>query len=129
MNAQQLHALTLRQTDVTGAVERLCGSEELYESCLSAFRSDSTMKELNEAIAASSWDEAFTAAHAMKGMAGNMGFVPLMHSVGQLIVLIRGGRLKEISESLEMVNSSYRDIMDGINRYFALADEIKGEAK
>lgn len=116
----------LRETDVQGALRRLCGDEQLYISCLGMFLDDPTLDELNEAIRIKSWDEAFTAAHALKGFAGNMGFVPLMHSTGKLVVLIRGGRLQEIGDCVAQINSNYRDITDAIRTSFT-HKEIKGE--
>ena len=118
MNNKQLHALSLRQTDVQGALRRLSGNESLYVSCLEKFLDDPTIRELNATIAAKDWDEAFTAAHALKGLAGNMGFVPLMHATGQLVVLIRGGRTREIDDCMAQVNSNYRDISDAICENF-----------
>ena len=130
MNAVQQQALFLRETDVTGAMRRFCGDETLYVACLSAFLEDPTMGELNRAVQVQAWDEAFTAAHALKGLAGNMGFVPLMHSLGQLVVLIRGGRTREVDECMVQVNSSYRDITDAIRVHFTPTDRgesMKGE--
>lgn len=128
MNPLQLRALALRGTDVQGAVRRFCGDEALYVSCLDAFLHDTTITELNAAVGKQAWDEAFTAAHALKGLAGNMGFVPLMHSTGQLVILIRGGRLKEIGDGIALVNSSYRDIVDAIRHDFKQFDgQPKGE--
>ena len=126
MNTKQQHALSLRETDVQGAIRRMGGDESLYVACLTMFLEDPTMAQLNEAVNARAWDDAFTAAHALKGLAGNMGFVPLMHSTGQLVVMIRGGRTKEIGEYLAQVNSSYRDITDAIRGNF-LTDSTKGE--
>ena len=118
MNVQQQHALALRETDVEGALKRLHGDEKLYVSCLKLFLDDPTIEQLNRAIASNAWDDAFTAAHALKGLAGNMGFVPLMHSTGQLVILIRGGRTREVVEYIAQVNSSYRDITDAIRDNF-----------
>lgn len=126
MNGKQQHALTLRQTDVQGAVNRMGGSEQMYVACLRMFLDDPTVSELNQAIAAKAWDDAFTAAHALKGLAGNMGFVPLMHSTGQLVIMIRGGRTKEVGAYMAQVNSNYRDITDAIRENFT-QDETKGE--
>lgn len=126
MNVKQLHALTLRETDVQSAIRRCCDSEQLYASCLKLFLEDSTIADLNKAVKNKSWDAAFTAAHALKGLAGNMGFVPLMHSTGQLVVLIRGGRVSDLAGSLEDVNSCYRDITDAVREYFASADADSG---
>jgi chemotaxis protein histidine kinase CheA len=126
MDVKQQRALTLRETDVQGALRRFSGNEDLYVSCLGMFLSDPTMEELNTAIDQQSWDEAFTAAHALKGLAGNMGFVPLMHATGQLVVLIRGGRIKDINDCMAQINSSYRDISDAIRDNFT-QDEMGGD--
>lgn len=123
MNARQLHALRLRETDTDGAIRRMCDSETIYTACLRAFLEDPSVRQLNQSVAGALWDDAFTAAHALKGVAGNMGFIPLMHNTGQLIVLIRRGQLHDIQASMEQVNSAYRDIIDGIRQYFAYADE------
>ena len=129
MNSKQQHALSLRDTDVQGAVRRLSGNEQLYISCLVMFLNDPTMMELNKTVAGGLWDEAFTAAHALKGLAGNLGFVPLMHSIGQLVVLIRGGRIKEIGDCMAQINSNYRDITDAIRENFTQNErgEIQNE--
>lgn len=118
MNVKQQHALALRETDISGALKRFGGDEQLYISCLWLFLEDPTVSELNAAIDRKAWDDAFTAAHALKGLAGNMGFVPLMHSAGQLVIAIRGGRTKEVGEYVAQVNSSYRDITDAIRENF-----------
>ena len=125
MNVQQRHALTLRNTDLQGAIRRFNGDEKLYVDCLNLFLNDPTMLQLNDSVRGKHWDEAFTAAHALKGLAGNMGFVPLMHSTGQLLVMIRGGRTKEIGECMAQVNSNYRDIIDAIRNNFS-ATETEG---
>lgn len=129
MNVQQYHALNLRETDTEGVMRRLSGDETLYAACLRAFLDDRTIEQLNVSVESGAWDEAFTAAHALKGVAGNMGFIPLMHNTGKLIVLIRGGRMLEIDQSLEQVNSAYRDIVDGIHQYFAFGAKEQKEMR
>ena len=123
MDERQKHILRLRGTDVEGALDRFCGDEALYATCLIRFLGDDTMPALNAAVASANWDDAFTAAHALKGLAGNLGFVPLMHATGQMVVLIRGGRLRELPECALQDNSSYRDVTDAIR--IGLADVIE----
>ncbi len=118
MDTKQQHALELRNTDLQGVMKRFNNDEQQYQECLKMFLEDQTMTELNAAITSCEWDGAFTAAHALKGIAGNMGFVPLMHSTGQLLIAIRGGRMKEIKEYAMQVNSNYRDIVDAIKENF-----------
>lgn len=102
--------LKLNETDVDGAIERLNGDEALYISLLYAFLRDLTMRQLSSAIERKQWDEAFTAAHALKGLAGNLGFTPLFHAIGELVIAIRNGRIKDISITLEKTKRCYEDI-------------------
>ncbi|MDO5112225.1 MAG: Hpt domain-containing protein [Clostridia bacterium] len=114
MNSELLRRLSLCETDIDGAIRRFSGNEALYISCLNAFLLDPTVQELNEAILAQDWDGAFTAAHALKGLAGNMGFIPLFHATGELVVLIRSGRLMEINESNEQLRNVYNELVTAI---------------
>ncbi len=128
ITTKQIHALRLRETDIESVMRRLNNNQSVYETCLLAFLEDTTVAELNAALTHKLWDDAFTAAHALKGVAGNMGFIPLMHHTAQLIILIRSGKTQDIPQSLERVNSSYRDIVDAIHRYFTLCEgEQKGD--
>ena len=43
MNEQQMHALSLRETDLSGVMKRFYGDEELYVTCLDRFLYDPTM--------------------------------------------------------------------------------------
>ena len=114
MNSQLLYSLVSCETDVDGALRRFCGDEALYISCLGAFLEDRTLYALDDAIELHAWDDAFTAAHALKGLAGNMGFIPLFHSVGELVVLIRSGRISELAESYRQVRRCYDEIVAAI---------------
>ncbi len=118
MNIDLLHALTMNETDVSGTLERFGGDESLYVYCLAQFLNDPTLEELRRALQEKEWDDAFTAAHALKGLAGNMGFVPLYHSLGELVVAIRSGRLGEIEPSFRRVEKNYDEITAGIRGNF-----------
>lgn len=110
MNAELLNALSSCETDISGALKRLSDDENLYILLLEAFVKDSTMDALENAVAQEDWDSAFTAAHALKGLAGNLGFVPLFHTTGELVLLIRSGRIPEIADSLKHVKRCYVDV-------------------
>ncbi len=103
--------LKLGETDVDGALARLTNDKELYFKLLSAFPKDETMPQLETAVAKGNWDNAFTAAHALKGLAGNLGFVPLFHSLSELVITIRAGRLNDLSLMINRVKNDYSDIV------------------
>lgn len=127
MNAKQQQALAFRDTDINGAVQRCNENEELYVSYLVLFYKDPTMQQLRDAVASGSWDDAFTAAHALKGLAGNLGFIPLMHSVGQLVVMIRSGRVRDAKEQMAQIGICYRSITDAIYENFILDREEQAD--
>ena len=124
MNQELLNSLTLNETDISGVMQRFSGDEKLYMALLNSFKDDPTMDELENAIARKEWNEAFTAAHALKGLAGNMGFVPLFHETGELVMFIRAGKISEIDISLKRVRNRYDDILNIIRN-----NEILTEGK
>ena len=117
MTAEFKAALRTQETDLDGTLERFSGDEELYTRCLSDFLDDITMEQLCTAVKGRSWDDAFTAAHALKGLAGNLGFIPLFHDCAELVMLIRSGRVDEVIISFESMKKTYASITKIINRY------------
>ncbi len=107
MDAALCEALLSCETDLDGVMKRFSNDEALYAECLKEFLKDASMAKLDEALANQAWDEAFTAAHALKGLTGNMGFVPLFHATAELVVLIRAGRVQEVDASYQKVRRAY----------------------
>lgn len=113
-------ALLYCETDIEGALQRFCGNEALYLSCLDNFRREPTMDKLREAIEKKEWTEAFDAAHALKGLAGNLGFIPLYHATGEMIVLLRAGREEEIGDICEQAKYCYKKLIEALDDRFNL---------
>ena len=112
-----LDALRMEETDVDGALYRLAGNEPLYLKLLTLFPADPTIVTLQTALEDAKWDDAFTAAHVLKGLAGNLGFMPLFHSIGALVIYIREGRIQEIGGAFHRVQQDYSNITFIIDKY------------
>lgn len=110
----------MNETDVEGAIGRV-GDWAIYTQVLAAFPADESMTELEEALDNSDWDGAFTAAHALKGLASNIGFVPLSHSIGELVILIRSGRINEVHDAFLVTKGYYDDIVAVINNHLKVS--------
>lgn len=117
MKTELLHDLMNCETDVEGALRRFCDNEALYIKCLSQFLEDRTMSDLEKAMQAQAWDEAFTAAHALKGVTGNMGFIPLFHASAELVILIRTGKIQEAGPSFLKLKRCYDQVASVISRH------------
>lgn len=111
------NALLLNETDLDGAMERFYGNDTLYLTVLKGFLNDETMKTLKRAVLNQEWDAAFTAAHALKGLAGNLGFTPLFHSIGELVIVIRAGRIDEAEHAVYAAEKCYDEITSTIKTY------------
>lgn len=114
MNSVLLCGLTHCETDIAGSLKRFAGNEEVYTSYLEAFPKEPTMSALDEAVASEKWDKAFIAAHALKGLAANLGFVPLYHAIGELVVVLRDGRTDEIARVYQQTRQCYENVVAAI---------------
>lgn len=117
MKQELKNALLKHETDLEGALDRLSGDEQLYMDFLDSFLKDQTISDLDSALKTRSWDEAFTAAHALKGLAGNMGFVPLFQTTAELVINIRAGKLDDANATFTTLKRCYIDITNVIRYY------------
>lgn len=83
--------------DVAGALERMVDDEELYQDCMQMFVADENFAELGQAVEQDAYQNAFENAHALKGVSGNLGLLPLQEPVSELTELLRL-QLKESAE-------------------------------
>ncbi len=77
--------------NVDDALARLMGSRALYERLLVKFLDDGNMARLTEAAAADDAEEGFEAAHALKGVCGNLSMTRLYELVSRQCDLFRAG--------------------------------------
>lgn len=75
---QLLAALRAWGCDVDGVQNRFMGNTVLYLRCLSLFSEDENFELLHTAVAQNRLQDAFEAAHALKGVAANLGLRPLL---------------------------------------------------
>lgn len=84
--------LRVAGADMDGAMNRLMNDEKLYATCFNYFMEDPSFAALGEALRAKDYAAAFEAAHALKGVAGNLGLTQLYQLSGQLVEPLRHGR-------------------------------------
>ncbi len=82
--------------DTEGAMERLVDDEELYMTCLVSFKDDPCFPALDQAFSSKDYKVAFEQAHALKGVAGNLGLTPLYTSICNLVEALRASEFTQI---------------------------------
>ena len=93
--------------NVKEGLERFNGKMELYESYLGRFLEDENYKLMCEAIERADVKAAFAAAHALKGVAGNLSLNKLCEDLNPLVELLRVNSMDGAKELLEKVSQDY----------------------
>ena len=102
-------ALTGAGIQVDEALERLMGSEALLERLLGKFLEDRNLAEDRR-------EDAFRAAHTLKGVCGNLSMTRLEALVSQMVELLRGeGELAAAQALLPEVTEACREVREAIS--------------
>lgn len=114
MNPTDKQTLLDAGIDVDGALERFMGSEALLVRFLGKFPDDPNFSALEAAIAAGDCDAAFTAAHTLKGVCGNLSMTALFDTVSRQTELLRSGDLAAAAGMMDTLRSQYQTVCSAI---------------
>lgn len=101
------------------AVSSRLPSEKFIQKYVLKFADDKTMELLESSFSGGNYDEAFRAAHTLKGMCQNLSFARLEASSSALTEALRGGMSPGAGELYEKVREDYRLTTDTIKEYKA----------
>lgn len=89
---------------------------------ISKFPDDGSFKFLCESMENGNREDAFRAAHTLKGVCQNLGLGTLLYSAEELTEILRGengGIPEEATELLERVKKDYEDTISAIDVYLS----------
>ena len=95
------------QGDFEGTLGRLC-SEKLVEKFALKFLADDSYALLEESMAIGNYNEAFRAAHTLKGVSLNLGFTKLFEVSDVMTEALRAGEKPENETLLSKVKEEYQ---------------------
>lgn len=93
-------------------LKRFSGNTAMYEKYLLRFAEDENYSALCEALEQGDVKAAFSAAHALKGVAGNLSLSKLYKSIEPLVEELRAGRLERAPELMPAVTEAYQAVTD-----------------
>lgn len=96
-------------------------SERIVQKFVLKFLDDPSYGLLNESMEAKNYEEAFRAAHTIKGVCQNLGFTRLGESSSALTESLRGGWTPEAEGLLERTRQDYQTTVTAIR---ALRDSL-----
>jgi len=92
-------------------LQRCMNNEVLYLKLMNMFLDNNSFSELKEAIAKDDLDKAFQAAHALKGVLGNLALKPLYDIDFEITELLRNRTKMDYSELLQKYENKYSELL------------------
>lgn len=105
---------TLPVIDYDEALDRFGGNSALYKRLASKFTEDPHFADMEEALARNDAEEAYRAAHALKGVSGNLSFSELYSIAGSMSALLRDGDKETAAELLPSAKQAYVRVLDAL---------------
>jgi len=94
-------------------------TEDRIRKFAAMFTRDESYKTLVQSIDDGNVDEAFRAAHTIKGMCQNMAFTRLYKSSHEITEVLRGKDLESAKQMLNIVTEDYNIVIAGIGKLLA----------
>ncbi len=110
--------------DADDVVRRLGVGEKFVVRFALRYREDDTFERLAAALDADDTEEAFRAAHTLKGSSGTLGFERLYREASDMTEMLRRGELERAKDSLPVLEEEYDNVIAALER---LDREISGE--
>ncbi len=96
---------------------RMGKKEERVIKFLNKFKADPSFENLKQALDAKNAEEAFRAAHTIKGVALNLELQNLQAASNELTETLRDGTIPDNAEEmLEQVGKAYQEAVEGISQ-------------
>lgn len=114
MNDDLFDRLEDMGAEVEDTLERLMGDKELYIDYLKKLVESQDIVELREAVDAKDYERAMRAVHTLKGVALNLGLLPLVDVCMDMLLEFRSGNNEAAIENIDAVENSFKEFVDAI---------------
>lgn len=114
MDQQKRERLCKAGIDVDGALARFMNNEALLLKFLFRFPADPNFAALEQALEQGNTEQAFTAAHTLKGVAGNLSLEELHRQVSLQVEDLRVGNLAQAREKMPQVCQAYEAVLSAL---------------
>ena len=91
--------------------------KERVEKFLMRVPADPTFEQLQTAFEAGEWNNAFTAAHTLKGISANMGLADLHEAADLLTESLRSGVSESSARYYEQTDAAWQKVLQVIDLY------------
>lgn len=112
MDAQLREKLASAGIDVYDLTERLMGNMTLISRFMSRFPDDKNYGALVDSLEKGQYEEAFRAAHTLKGVCANLSMTELSKVVGEQTEYLRAGNIGEAQKLMPQISREYNAMVE-----------------
>lgn len=98
--------------DYQSTMTRFIDNEKSYLRFLDMFLEDENLKKLGESLESNNLDDAFDAAHTLKGTTANMGLTPMFNAVCEIVEPLRQRKQQDYSEKYKLVCDEFSRVRE-----------------
>lgn len=104
------------------SVKERIPKDEIIEKFVMKFLTEPSYENLHQALEDGNYEEAFCAAHSLKGVCANLGFLTLGEDASLLTEFLRNKEEQQIDKEecqklFENVSDNYKVVVDAIRKY------------
>lgn len=114
MTEMQKKVLLEAGINVDDALRRLMNNETLLVRVLLRFTNDTNFAALQKAVAEDRVQDAFVAAHTLKGVAGNLSIEPVYLLSSDITEALRAGDLQTARDAMPLLEEKYRAVITAL---------------
>lgn len=115
---EKLEKLREYGAEVDEALQRFMNNEALYVKCLNIFLTDDNLPLLAKAMSDKNYDQAFFAAHALKGVMLNLSLTPLYNTVVPLVEALR-------HKEYDGIEAKYQIFLKGLEEFKKVVAQLE----
>lgn len=103
--------------DYEDAMERMGGSEDFYKQLAMKYLNDSNFVDLVAAMEMKDFDAGYKAAHALKGVSGNLSFPDLFKASAAVSDALFQGEYQAAEEMMPVVKKAHETVLEGLTKW------------
>ena len=103
--------------DYVDAMDRMDNSEDLYKTLALKYLDNDNYAELIAAMDVGNYDDAYKAAHSLKGVSGNLSFKKIFDVSAAVSTALFQGEYQAAAEMLPDLKAAHDQVIDGLTAW------------
>ncbi|MDD4369709.1 MAG: hypothetical protein PHD56_01300 [Anaerostipes sp.] len=95
-------------------LKRFMGNNELYEKYLRKLPADANFAKLEHALNTENFEDAFTYAHTLKGIVGNLSIDDFFHTLYDVVESLRVKNIENASQQFKILKAQYIEVVEAL---------------